>query len=467
MISRPVVRNSLYPAKQRADRPQQHYSNSSSADGAAAAKKRTETIFLRIDVPLTETDNPLRRPPIPLMVEEIIEAPETPTTADLHPEIPHTTDYRDPLQGASIYLKDPSMTPQELEFTTKHEQVQIWLDGLTSEAPPPPPCALSPNPAPREDRGTEYVSRLEKLRRMLRPKMETVRKLLKSPAEERSPGEKQRVLELAAERVRNRQKSQRMQAEAKKNLAEIFAGMCEVVPDSSEGCVTQPHAQRGWRPPIVEAPPIPAHCVRSETPIATVEKDLRSILVTLARPDKESSFGFGIGETAGGDLIICNVCPGGPADGKLQVGDFLYMINNGMSKSLNRDSAVELIKSITELTLGVLRGADLVHAKVDEITGTPDTLFTSPADIVKRVLGYEPKTLSTATDLRGVRAKIDTGMMPKSRQKDAKTQLQEKDVAGRLQTRRRQRQRLHTPGGGNNLVPIGKMPKKYVPKTVP
>ena len=224
MIPRPVVRNSLYPAaKQRTDRLRQHYSNSSSAtDGAAmllaaaAAGKRNATMFLRMEVPL-RGPNPLRRPTLQLMVEEMIEAPGTPTAAILHSEILHTAD---PLQGASIYLQDPSMTPQE--SMAKHEQVLTWLDVLTSEAPPPPPCALSPDPAPREDRstkaGTEYVSRLEKVRRMLRLQIENVKILMKSPGEKQRV--KQRVIELAAERVRNRQKSQRMQAEAKKNLAE-------------------------------------------------------------------------------------------------------------------------------------------------------------------------------------------------------------------------------------------------------
>jgi hypothetical protein len=103
--------------------------------------------------------------------------------------------------------------------------------------------------------------------------------------------------------------------------------------------------------------------VRTTEPLASSGRV--DIAVTIVRPNMQSSFGFGFGETAGGDFIVSSLNATGLAVGKLMQGDYLHTINGELAtvKTLTHDQAVSMITRGLELRLGVLRDTHVDHIK--------------------------------------------------------------------------------------------------------
>jgi hypothetical protein len=104
------------------------------------------------------------------------------------------------------------------------------------------------------------------------------------------------------------------------------------------------------------------------------------IAVELVRPNMQSSFGFGLGDTGSG-MVVSTVAEGGLADGKLQTGDKFVSCNGQPCAKTTHQQLVGLITSGVRVAVTVQRNVALQVGRKESISQVhPDAVVAARAD---------------------------------------------------------------------------------------
>lgn len=208
--------------------------------------------------------------------------------------------------------------------------------------------------------------------------------------------ERQHIFQRAAEKVRNGQRAQMIQAEAKKKLAQNSVEAYRII----DGCavdkpmfITPPHAQQQrWEPPMVVAPPLPVQRVCAEARSEARSKTRSEVPIAIKSCIKAS----------------VHKAVDGCAD---QV---------AVDKPMSTPNCKRL--------LGYTPNAI-------QLTATMDLSLVAPKVDTGLRIGTRRKNLTP------------------------ETQLQKSKKPEQYETQTKRRLWIHKPGGGNGRVPLGRMPK--------
>ncbi|KAL6063149.1 hypothetical protein STEG23_037801 [Scotinomys teguina] len=124
---------------------------------------------------------------------------------------------------------------------------------------------------------------------------------------------------------------------------------------------------------------------------------------------KDPRRGFGIAVSGGhdrtsGSVVVSDVVPGGPAQGRLQTGDRIVMVNGVSVENVSSAFAIQLLKTCNKTANITVKRSRRVHLPATEASAAPGHPLSDP-DEADRGRGYEGDSSSDSGRSWGERAR--------------------------------------------------------------
>ncbi|OWK11675.1 TJP3 [Cervus elaphus hippelaphus] len=123
------------------------------------------------------------------------------------------------------------------------------------------------------------------------------------------------------------------------------------------------------------------------------------------KSEQDPRRGFGIAisggrDRSGGSVVVSDVVPGGPAEGRLQTGDHIVMVNGVSMESVTSTFAIQILKTCTKMANITVKRPRKVQVPATKVTSAPGHEDSDEEDRLRRLeevdhgQGYEGDTSS-------------------------------------------------------------------------